>query len=140
MKVAPRGEPHIQATILFQNKQVARLEFDPVTGDLLPRGFRPMPQPPSTADGPNPRTSVEPPPDSRNVPAPILDEVKARLPGILRELTTDQGAEVMGRESAWKVPLIFQNRVVGELRVSGDGRTVIQDFGATRDSATFDRP
>ena len=45
----------------------------------------------------------------------------------------------MPREGFWKVPLIHQNRVVGELQISGDGTKVIQDFGAARDVAIFAR-
>lgn len=160
-RTAPRGEPQLQATVLFQNKEVTRLEFDPATGNVLPRGFRPAP-PAITPPAPVPDTPNAPavtpaaatpnnaPPPVAGAPAPVLsvpasgsptipEQVKTRLPEVVKDLIVGQGAEVMGREGFWKVPLIYQNRVVGELRVSGDGQKVIQDFGAARDAAIFAR-
>ena len=68
-----------------------------------------------------------------------LDPLKAKLSEIVKGLSVGQGAEVMPREGFWKVPLIYQNRVVGELHLSGDGTKVMQDFAASRDAAIFAR-
>ena len=180
---APRGEQQVQASLLFQGKEVARLEFDPATGALLARGQHTPPppapggpredrrpgadqKPPAPTGAPAvPKTDVANPgaapaapapdlkalqsadapasgPDAPANPAPgkpvapaKLDQVKGQLPDLLKGLSVGQGAEVMPREGYWKVALIHGSRVVGELRFSGDGKTVIQDFGATRDAA-----
>ncbi len=173
MRTAPRGEQQVQATLVFQSKEVARLEFDPANGSLLARGQH-LPLPPDGPRGPatgprEPRgpaarpnqpapiapdaaadandpmdAPVFPAPDA-NVPAPApvapvnLDPIKAKLPEIVKALSIGQGAEVMPREGFWKVPIIYQNRVVGELRLAGDGTKIIQDFGASRDAAVFAR-
>lgn len=172
-RTAPHGEPQVQASLMFQNKEVARLEFDPADGSLLTRGQH-VPPPPAPGDPaagprdnrglaarPNPPVPTDRPeapamPAPGNVapgdipppPAPVsrppgatanLDQVKTHLPEIIKSLSVGQGAEVMPREGFWKVPLIHQNRVVGELRLSGDGTRVIQDFGASRDAAIFGR-
>ncbi len=137
VKTAPRGERQVQATILSGGKEVARLEFDPTTGALLPRGLRPPPARPVTVDSEAPAPAPVDPSHAGGAVAP--EGLKARLPEIIRGLRVGPGAEVMGREGLWKVPLIFENRIVAELRVSGDGRRVIQDFGAARDAAIFAR-
>ncbi len=144
-RTAPRGEQQVQATLVFQNKEVVRLEFDPANGSLLARGQR-LPVPPAGPDaarGPAGRLDVPPAPDAaapRPVDPPVnLDPIKTKLPEIIKGLSAGQGAEIMPREGFWKVPIIYQNRVVGELRLSGDGTKVIQDFGAARDAAIFAR-
>ena len=140
-RTAPRGEVQAQATILFQNKEVARLEFDPATGALLMRGQR-HPEPPPAADGAPraPRGPVAAPSVPPAPTAPVdLDQIKARLPDIIKSLSVGQGAEILGREGFWKVPLIYQSRVVGEVRLSADGTKIIQDFAAARDAAIFAR-
>ena len=182
-RTAPRGEQQVQATLMFQGKEVARLEFDPANGSLLARGqhlppppvgprgpaagpleqrgpaARPnQPAPPADApaapdvaadankpiDAPIPPAPGAPVPDA-NIPAPApavpvnLGPVKAKLAEIIKGLSVGQGAEVMPREGFWKVPIIYQSRVVGELHLSGDGTKVMQDFGASRDAAIFAR-
>ena len=167
-RIAPRGEQQVQATLMFQGKEVARLEFDPANGSLLARGQH-LPPPPDgpgagprerrgpavrpenpvpPAAAPDPAAGVNMPDDGPVPPAPVppvpavpvnLDPVKGKLPDLIKGLGVGQGAEVMPREGFWKVPLIYQNRVVGELRLSGDGTKIIQDFGASRDAAIFAR-
>jgi hypothetical protein len=68
-----------------------------------------------------------------------LEQIKSSLPGTIKALQVGQGAEIVGREGFWKVPLIYQNRVVGELHVSADGTKLIQDFAAAREAAIFAR-
>lgn len=156
-RIAPRGEQQVQATLLFQGKVVARLEFDPATGSLLARSqhLPPPPAGPGEDRRPNvppaPAAGVDKPGDApvpaapeadapRPAPAPVnLDPIKASLSQTIKGLSIGQGAEIMPREGFWKVPLIFQNRVVGELRLSGDGTKVVEDFGAARDAAIFAR-
>ena len=180
----PRGEQQLQASLVFQGKEVARLEFDPANGELLARGQHtpppPLPGGPAAArddrgpgadsNPPAPATTADAPkpdaakPTDATVPAPDttapkpddsasstasatskpvvpakLDQVKSQLADLLKSMSTGQGAEVMPREGYWKVALINGSRIVGELRLSGDGKTVIQDFGATRDAAMFAR-
>lgn len=170
-RLAPRGEPQLQATVLYQNKEVARLDFDPATGALLMRGQRP-PEPPlepqdrvrGPGAGPVPpqAATVAPPPPVQltdnadggpSVPVPSTSAplapapgapaesnlVKTKLPEIIKALQVGQGAEILDREGFWKVPLIYENRVVGELHLSADGTKLIEDFAAARDAAIFAR-
>lgn len=160
-RTAPRGEQQVQASLMFQGKEVARLDFDPADGALQARGQHLPPPPPGgprDERGPGPRPKGPLPADASDAPVPPKedaakpagipasstpavkpDQIKTQLPEILKGLSVGQGAEVMPREGYWKVPLIHGSRVVGELRLSGDGKTVIQDFGATRDAAMFAR-
>ena len=179
VRTAPRGEQQLQATILFQNKEVAHLDFDPVNGSVMMRGQR-FPSPPPAPDKPgsgaaNPATPGTPPiPPAANAPLPppapltdnanggpsvpvppaaappstippapnrqvSLDQVKAHLPETIKALRVGQGAEIMDREGFWKIPLIYENRVVGDLHLSSDGTKLIEDFGAARDAAIFAR-
>lgn len=130
VRTAPRGEQQVQATLVCDGKDVARLEFD-LAGTLLTRGQRP-PVPPRADAGHDQAANAK-------QPTPNLDAAKDKLAGIVTQLSVGQGAEIMSREGFWKVPLIYQSRVVGELRVSGDGAQLIQDFGASRDAAIFAR-
>jgi hypothetical protein len=144
-RIAPRGEQQLQATILFQNKEVARLDFDPPNDAVVMRGERPPVPPPGETPAPpvqitdnaNGGPSVPVPPSP--APPANLDRLKAKLPEIIKALRVGQGAEILDREGFWKVPLIYQNRVVGELHVSADGTKLIQDFAAARDAAIFAR-
>lgn len=160
-RTAPHGEKQVQASLVFDGKEVAHLNFDPATNLLRARGEGPLPPAgprgpgaPGGAPVPPAGAPVPPPPDSNasapaanapasNTPAPAapvnLDPVKSKLGDLIKGLSVGQGAEIMPREGFWKVPLIYQNRVVGELQISGDGAKVIQDFGAARDAAIFAR-
>ncbi len=136
---APRGEQEIHATLLFENREVARLTLDARTGEVLARGRRPPASPRiPVAEPAVPPVDAAAPVAPKPNPAP-LDMVKTRLPQIIKELSVGQGAEAIPREGFWRVPLIDGNRVVGELRLSGDGSKVIQDFAAARDAAIFAR-
>ena len=168
-RTAPRGEQQVQATLVFQGKEVARLEFDSANGSLLARGqhlptppdgprgpaagpreqrgpaARPNPSmpPPDAPAAPDAATDANQPVDALVPPAPAvpvnLGPVKAKLSEIVKGLSIGQGAEVLPREGFWKVPIIYQSRVVGELHLSGDGTKVMQDFAASRDAAIFAR-
>ena len=54
-----------------------------------------------------------------------LDSIREKRPELVRGLSVGQDAKVMPREGFWKVPLVYQNRVVDELRLSGDGTKVV---------------
>ncbi len=143
-RTAPRGEQEVQATLVLNGKDVARLDFDPATGLLRARGEG-RPLPPPAPPGPGADAPLPPPAPDANAPAPVapvpvnLDPIKANLAGVVKSLSIGQGAEVMPREGFWKVPIISGSRVVGELHISGDGTKVMEDFAAARDAAIFAR-
>lgn len=141
----------MRASLVFNGKEVACLDFDPATGSLRTRGeSRPLPpadpRGPGAPGAPVPPDGPVPPAPNANPPVPLARDANAPAPAtpanladVLKVLSIGQGAEIMPRGGFWKVPLIFQNRVVGELHVSGDGTRVMEDFAAARDAAIFAR-
>ena len=124
-RIMPRGEQQAQATLMFQNKEVARLDFDPLTGALQSRGLRPPPparprddrRPPlrrsappvpgDATDRPKPDTAPVPPPTDATAPRPSaapvnLDVIKAKMADTIKGLSVGQGAEIMPREGFGK--------------------------------------
>ncbi len=140
-RTTPRGEQEVQATLVLNGKDVARLDFNPATDMLRARGEG-RPLPPPAPPGPGTDAPVPPAPDANAPAAPFpvnLDPIKANLAGIVKGLSISQGAEIMPREGFWKVAIISGNRVVGELHISGDGMKIMEDFAAARDAAIFAR-
>ena len=46
---------------------------------------------------------------------------------------------VAGREGFWRIPVVYQDRIVANLMISGDATQVVEDFGAARDAAIYAR-
>jgi hypothetical protein len=154
VKTAPLGEQQMEASLLFQGKEIARLAFNPADGTILPKGMPPaQPLPPPAGAPPAPPDAITPAPPQPGAPnptnAPIPppvpigavtpEQVKARLADMVKALRPAGGAEVMPREGFWKVPLVYQGAIVADVQVTGDGARILPDLGAARDAAIFAR-
>ncbi len=129
LKTGPRGDRHLEASVLYQSKEIARLAFNPADGAVLPKGLRALPPAPAE------QVQAQPPPAPSNGSAGDLERL--RLADIVKNLRVAGGAEVMPREGFWRVPLIFQGAVVADVQVAGDGARILPDLGAARDAAIF---
>ncbi len=103
---APGGEVVIKAAILYQGVAVGALEFSPVDGALLPRGYHPRVF----------ESSV------------TVDQIKKEIPGVLARLQVLQGAEYREPEACWAVPLAVDGKIVAHLKVYYDGVRVVPDY------------
>ncbi len=107
----PEGEEVARAAITYQGVAVGALEFDPVNGVILPCGYHPR---------------------IFNTAAPA-SEIVQELPGIIRNLKVLDGAEYLGPENIWVVPLAYNGRIVAHMKVYRDGIHVIPDYPVTRE-------
>ena len=110
---APHGEPEIKASLMLDGIAVVLLHFSPEDGSLLPKGLHAI----------------------REGKPEILSLVQSRLQEIPRKLTILEGAEFREPESCWAIPLACEGRIVGHLKVSADGATIIADKKAVEDCA-----
>lgn len=111
---APRGEFEVKGGLLIEDRLVAVLHFNPDDTSLLPRGLHAL--------------------SSANEEA--LKKVESRLHTIPRELSILDGAEFREPEFCWAVPLAHQGRIVGHIKVSADGSTVVVDRKASDEMAS----
>jgi len=144
VKTAPLGEQQMEASLLFQGKEVARLALNPADGAILPKGMRTAPPSPPPGGAPPP-----PQPGALNANAPVPppapgaivtpEQVKARLTDMVKALRPAGGAEVMPREGFWRVPFVYQGAIVADVQVTADGARILPDLSAARDAAIFAR-
>ncbi len=106
MHKGPAGEVVIKAAVVYRGVAVGALEFDPIDGNILPKGYHP--------------SSFE----SRV----ILEVVKNKLPGIIAALKVLDGAEFRDKERCWVVPLAYEGKIVAHLKVYEDGIHVVPDY------------
>ncbi len=103
---APGGEYVIKAALMYQNVPVGALEFDPTTGEILPKGYHPWVF-------------------QQNV---SLEEIRERLEDIIPRLTVLNGAEFRTPEACWVVPLAINGRIVSKIKVLYDGVHIMPDY------------
>ena len=114
---APAGEVVVKAAILYQGVAVGALEFSPVDGVLLPKGYKLRVY--------NVSVSVE--------------QVKRELPGIIAKLQVLTGAEYREPEACWVVPLAVEGKIVAHLKVYYDGVRVIPDYPVDQEMRAYGR-
>ncbi|HEY9680251.1 MAG TPA: hypothetical protein V6C86_01525 [Oculatellaceae cyanobacterium] len=109
--IAPRGEFEIKGCLTQNGQPVAVLQFNPVDGSVLPKGLHALGSGREDA----------------------IPKVKMRLESIAPELKVLEGAEFREPEFCWAVPFAHQGRVVGHIKVSADGSTVVPDRKAVEE-------
>ncbi len=103
---APGGELVFKVALLYRDVAVAALEFDPQSGQILPKGYHP-----------------------RTFEAHLSPEkVRALAAQILPRLVVLNGAEFRAPESCWVVPLAFKGLLVAKLKIYYDGIHVLPDY------------
>ena len=103
---APGGELVYKVALLYRNVAVAALEFDPVSGEVLPKGY-------------HPRTF-----ETRLSP----EKIRSLATQILPRLEVLKGAEFREPEACWVVPLGVEGRLVAKIKVYYDGIHVLPDY------------
>ena len=114
---APAGEVVVKAAILYQGVAVGALEFDPVNGVLLPRGYHPRVY--------NAAISVE--------------RIKGELPGIIARLQVLSGAEYREPEACWAVPLAVDGKIVAHVKVYYDGIHIVPNYPVDQEMRAYGR-
>ncbi len=103
---APGGELVIKAALMYQNVPVSALEFDPTTGEILPKGYHSWVF--------EQKVSIE--------------QIRAQLKEIVSRLTVLNGAEFRAPEACWVVPLAVDGKIVSHIKIFYDGIHVIPDY------------
>jgi hypothetical protein len=108
---APHGELEIKGSLVLNDSPVIVLHFNPEDGSLLPKGLHGL---------------------SEGKPE-IISQVQARLSHLLQQIAVLEGAEFREPESCWAIPVAHQGRIVGHLKVSSDGSTILPDRKAAEE-------
>jgi len=107
----PHGETEMKASLTLDNVAVVVLHFSLEDGSLLPKGLHGI---------------------SEGKPG-VVSLIETRLKEIPQKLIVLEGAEFREPESCWAVPLAHEGRIVGHLKVSSDGTTILPDKRAAED-------
>jgi len=116
IKRHPKGKISCEAALLLGQEVVARIDFDPSTFRLNPRGIQ-----------------LEQPAPESIAPAIVRSELQTQL----ASLTVAHVAEFQAPENAWKVMIVREGVVYMHLQVSTRSSRVVADVGTARDSAVF---
>lgn len=116
IKRHPKGKISWEAALILGQDVVARIDFDPSTLTLTPRGMQ------FDESG------------SESI-APGI--VRSELQTQLASLTVAHVAEFKEPENAWKIMIVRDGVAYTHLQVSVRGARVLADVGAARDSAIF---
>ena len=113
----PAGEMTVKAAIVYQGVAVGALEFDPVSGAVLPRGYH-----------------------SRvfSVAMPT-DTIKQRLPNIVANLRILGAAEYRDPEHSWVIPLAYNAEVVAHIKVYQGGIHIVPNYPVTQEMQAYGR-
>ena len=112
---APAGEVVVKAAILYRGVAVGALEFSPVDGALLPKGYRIRVY--------NATVSIE--------------QIKGDLPGIMTRLQVLNGAEYREPEACWVVPLAVDGKIVAHVKVYYDGIHIVPDYPVDQEMRAY---
>ncbi len=112
---APGGEIEVKAAVVYQSTAVAVIRFDPVTGEVLPMGY-------------NPR---------RFEMRVDLTTLRNRADQIIKELEVLPGAEYREPEAAWAVPVAYQGKIVGHVKVLYNGQGIVPDYPADQEMRLY---
>ncbi len=111
----PGGEAEVKAGILYRGVVIAQIRLDPVTGTPLPEGYH-----------------------KRGFGYPIdVDRLKARFYELFSELKIAEVAEYRDPEASWAIPLTWDGRIVGFIRVYYDGHHVLPDYKGEEEMITM---
>ncbi len=103
---APGGELIIKAALMYKNVPVGALEFDPSTGEVLPRGYHPWIFEQKVS----------------------LDQIRAKLRELIPKLSALNGAEFHKPEACWVIPLAIDGKIVSKIKVFYDGIHIVPDY------------
>ncbi len=96
----------IKAAILYQGVAVGALEFSPIDGTVLPKGYK----------------------VKTYLPEVSIEQIKKELPIVISKLQVLNGAEYREPEACWIIPLGIDGKIVAHLKVYYDGVHIIPDY------------
>lgn len=102
---APHGEPELKGSCLLEGAPILVLHFSTDDASLLPKGLH----------------SFSP------IKSEIISLAETRLQEITQRITVLDGAEFREPESCWAIPVAHNGRIVGHLKVSSDGTTLLTE-------------
>lgn len=108
---APRGEHEIKGALNLNQEPVIMLRFSPADGSLLPKGLHGL---------------------NKSTPETVA-LVEQRLREIALELVVLDGAEFREPELCWSLPIAHQGRIVADIKVSADGKTIVPNRKAAEE-------
>ncbi len=115
IKLAPTGEVEIKGAILYKGTVIATMEFSPLDGQVLPKGYR--------------------------IPAEdaqiSLNVIKQYLRDIVPALLIVAGAEFRDPDKYWIIPLVYANKIVAHIKVYYDGVHIVPDYPADQEMAAL---
>ncbi len=111
------GEVIIKAAVIYSGVAISSLEFDPLTGRVLPKGYHPMCF----------ESKIR------------LEEVRRELPKVVSELKVLGGAEFRDKERCWIVPLGYRGMIVAHVKVYQDGVHIVPDYPLDQEMRVYGR-
>ncbi len=102
----PGGEVVIKAALLYKYAVVGILEFSPVTGNLLPKGYH----------------------DTSFKVTVSISGIRKKMKNIVGELNLLDVVEYREPERNFAIPLAHEGKIVAHLKVHYDGEHVVPDY------------
>jgi|UniRef100_A0A7C3SLA6 hypothetical protein len=103
------GDKKLEVALLLEDKVVGRLRLNPVSGDILPKGFKPQER----------QTTISP------------DQARAVVSQALPLLQV--GAARLAKNGNWKLELTWKGSAVADITVNGQDGTILTDWKAAKD-------
>jgi hypothetical protein len=116
-KQTPHKALEVNGALLLNGDIVLVLHFSADDASILPKGLHSLSQP-----------SPE-----------VLSLAEASLKEIPPKITVLDGAEFREPESCWTIPVAYQGRIVGHIKVSSDGSKILPDRKAIEDLQKFEK-
>lgn len=107
----PAGEIEIKGGIVYQNRVIGVIAFNPIDGNILPCGYKPKVFTPNIEVG----------------------QIKNKLNEIIKELKVVEAVEYREPENAWIIPITYRGIRVSELKITGNGEYIIPDYVADQE-------
>ena len=114
---SPRGEVEVKGAVLYENRVISVIEFDPKNGQVLPKGYHPFGY----------KIGIS------------LEKIQTEMPNIIKELDLLNGAEYREPEYCWIIPLSYKGMIVAHVKVYYDGIHVVPDYKAEAEMKAFAR-
>ncbi len=114
---APLGEVELKGVLLYQNVAIGVIHFSPLTGNVLPMGY-----------------------NEHNFSENYsLNIIKQNLQNIIKGMFIGDFVSYREPESAWVIPIIYNQFQIGEIKVSSDGLKIIPDYPANEEMQLLGR-
>ncbi len=111
INTAPMGEKEVKGALIYNNFAIGPVNFSALTGEILPKGFHQRVF----------KVTVD------------VDKIASNFQNILKNLTIASGVEYREPEACFVIPIIYNGKIISEIKVFNDGRHVIPDYPLTEE-------